>query len=310
MHRASRSGGRSRLNGSALRRAHRAGAVGANPVPVHARVRGRGAPASSRLLDLGRVPSAQPALDQRDAPHRASIHRSPIFGCGTIGLNKAEAVVGFLAGSSLCATAIPLWWEPFLEQRRRSSFDFGVWLPLANEFNVRSTMRHHVPPLMIHASTTFNRGVNHAIEERTREAELVALDRAGAAGALAHARVAPAARHGLAAATSKYDAGSRSAPWMRSMVTARSSRGWRRPSTAARANSGNSSRNRTPLWASEISPGRGVEPPPISYLSTLFTIAPGDLIYSGTPAGVGAVHRGDVLEGGVDGGGTIQLKVV
>jgi hypothetical protein len=56
---------------SPLRRAHRAGAVGANPVPVHARVRGRGAPARSRLLDLGRVPSARPALDQRDAPDRA-----------------------------------------------------------------------------------------------------------------------------------------------------------------------------------------------------------------------------------------------
>jgi fumarylpyruvate hydrolase len=51
-------------------------------------------------------------------------------------------------------------------------------------------------------------------------------------------------------------------------------------------------------------------PEVIAYLSTLFTLAPGDLIYSGTPAGVGAVQRGDVLEGGVDGVGTIQLKVV
>jgi fumarylpyruvate hydrolase len=51
-------------------------------------------------------------------------------------------------------------------------------------------------------------------------------------------------------------------------------------------------------------------PEVIAYLSTLFTLAPGDLIYSGTPAGVGAVKRGDVLEGGVDGVGTIQLKIV
>jgi fumarylpyruvate hydrolase len=50
-------------------------------------------------------------------------------------------------------------------------------------------------------------------------------------------------------------------------------------------------------------------PEVIAYLSTLFTLAPGDLIYSGTPAGVGAVQRGDMLEGGVDGVGTIQLKV-
>jgi fumarylpyruvate hydrolase len=51
-------------------------------------------------------------------------------------------------------------------------------------------------------------------------------------------------------------------------------------------------------------------PEVIGYLSTLFTLAPGDLIYTGTPAGVGPVKRGDVLEGGVDGVGTILLKIV
>ena len=51
-------------------------------------------------------------------------------------------------------------------------------------------------------------------------------------------------------------------------------------------------------------------PEMIAYLSTLFTLAPGDLIFSGTPAGVAAVKRGDLLEGGVDGVGTIKLKVV
>jgi fumarylpyruvate hydrolase len=50
-------------------------------------------------------------------------------------------------------------------------------------------------------------------------------------------------------------------------------------------------------------------PEVIAYLSTLFTLVPGDLIYTGTPAGVAAVQRGDVLEGGVDGVGTILLKV-
>jgi len=50
-------------------------------------------------------------------------------------------------------------------------------------------------------------------------------------------------------------------------------------------------------------------PEVIAYLSTLFTLVPGDLIYTGTPAGVASVQRGDVLEGGVDGVGTIQLKV-
>jgi fumarylpyruvate hydrolase len=36
-------------------------------------------------------------------------------------------------------------------------------------------------------------------------------------------------------------------------------------------------------------------------LSTLFELQPGDLIYTGTPAGVGALQRGDRLGGGIDG---------
>jgi len=48
----------------------------------------------------------------------------------------------------------------------------------------------------------------------------------------------------------------------------------------------------------------------ISYLSSLFELQPGDLIYTGTPAGVGAVQRGDVLEGAVSGIGSIIVKVV
>jgi len=39
----------------------------------------------------------------------------------------------------------------------------------------------------------------------------------------------------------------------------------------------------------------------IAELSTLFELAPGDLIYTGTPAGVGPVKPGDRIEGGVDG---------
>jgi fumarylpyruvate hydrolase len=50
-------------------------------------------------------------------------------------------------------------------------------------------------------------------------------------------------------------------------------------------------------------------PEVIAYLSTLFILVPGDLIYTGTPAGVAAVQRGDLLEGGVDGVGTVQAKV-
>jgi len=48
----------------------------------------------------------------------------------------------------------------------------------------------------------------------------------------------------------------------------------------------------------------------ISYLSGLFTLAPGDLIYSGTPAGVGATVRGDTLRGGVAGVGELEISIV
>lgn len=45
----------------------------------------------------------------------------------------------------------------------------------------------------------------------------------------------------------------------------------------------------------------------ISYLSHLVTLQPGDLIMTGTPAGVGPVHKGDKLEGHVDGLGELRI---
>ena len=51
-------------------------------------------------------------------------------------------------------------------------------------------------------------------------------------------------------------------------------------------------------------------PETISYLSGLFELRPGDLVFTGTPAGVGAVFKGDVLEGGVEGLGEIKITVV
>ncbi len=47
----------------------------------------------------------------------------------------------------------------------------------------------------------------------------------------------------------------------------------------------------------------------ISYLSSLFELQPGDLIFTGTPAGVGAVKRGDRLEGRIEGIGTVTATV-
>ena len=51
-------------------------------------------------------------------------------------------------------------------------------------------------------------------------------------------------------------------------------------------------------------------PEMISYLSRLFELRPGDVIFAGTPAGVGAVVRGDVMTGHVEGVDDITVKVV
>lgn len=51
-------------------------------------------------------------------------------------------------------------------------------------------------------------------------------------------------------------------------------------------------------------------PGQIAYLSTLFELKRGDLIFSGTPAGVGAIKKGDVMHGHVDGVGDLEVKVV
>jgi len=48
-------------------------------------------------------------------------------------------------------------------------------------------------------------------------------------------------------------------------------------------------------------------PETISYLSQLITLRAGDLIMSGTPAGVGPVKAGDRLEGHVDGVGDLTV---
>lgn len=51
-------------------------------------------------------------------------------------------------------------------------------------------------------------------------------------------------------------------------------------------------------------------PEMIAYLSGLFTLAPGDIIMSGTPAGVAAVERGDTLHARVEGLEDLTVRVV
>ena len=50
-------------------------------------------------------------------------------------------------------------------------------------------------------------------------------------------------------------------------------------------------------------------PEVIAELSTLFELRPGDLIYTGTPAGVGPLKPGDRVEGGIDGLATITITI-
>lgn len=47
----------------------------------------------------------------------------------------------------------------------------------------------------------------------------------------------------------------------------------------------------------------------IEHLSTYWRLEPGDLIFTGTPEGVGAVVSGDLMEGAVAGLGSLKVKV-
>jgi len=48
----------------------------------------------------------------------------------------------------------------------------------------------------------------------------------------------------------------------------------------------------------------------IAELSTYFELRPGDLVFTGTPAGVGPLQRGDSLVGGIDGLDTLRTTIV
>jgi fumarylpyruvate hydrolase len=51
-------------------------------------------------------------------------------------------------------------------------------------------------------------------------------------------------------------------------------------------------------------------PETIAHLSKYFELFPGDLIFTGTPEGVGPVVSGDLLEGGVEGIGELSIRIV
>ena len=47
----------------------------------------------------------------------------------------------------------------------------------------------------------------------------------------------------------------------------------------------------------------------VAHLSTFYHLEPGDVIFTGTPEGVGPVKPGDLLEGSIAGVGTIALRI-
>jgi fumarylpyruvate hydrolase len=51
-------------------------------------------------------------------------------------------------------------------------------------------------------------------------------------------------------------------------------------------------------------------PEVVAALSNYVALAPGDLIFTGTPSGVGPLLRGDVLEGEIDGVGVVRTRIV
>ena len=48
----------------------------------------------------------------------------------------------------------------------------------------------------------------------------------------------------------------------------------------------------------------------IAHLSRWFVLAPGDLIFTGTPAGVGELQRGDVVIGAIEGLGALEVRII
>ncbi len=67
--------------------------------------------------------------------------------------------------------------------------------------------------------------------------------------------------------------------------------------------------NGQPRQASRIGKLIWSVPEIIEHLSAAWTLAPGDLIYTGTPEGVAAVVRGDTLNASVAGLGSLRLRI-
>ena len=68
--------------------------------------------------------------------------------------------------------------------------------------------------------------------------------------------------------------------------------------------------NGAPRQAGDLADQIWRVPEVVAFLSRLVTLAPGDLIFTGTPEGVAAAVRGDLLEGEIEGVGTVRTRLV
>ena len=48
----------------------------------------------------------------------------------------------------------------------------------------------------------------------------------------------------------------------------------------------------------------------VQYISSLMTLEKGDLVYTGTPKGVGIVNKGDVIKAGIEGIAELSAMIV
>jgi hypothetical protein len=89
-----------------------------------------------------------------------NFNRSPIFGKSTFELPKPSAIEAFLDGSGINVRPYSKDFSAFLKEFPGVAHQHDIWLPLANEFNVRWIIQNNFPPLMVHGSTSSNWAVN------------------------------------------------------------------------------------------------------------------------------------------------------
>jgi hypothetical protein len=89
-----------------------------------------------------------------------NFNRSPLFGRATYGGRKAAVVAEALRASGSTANGFDRNWNEFVATHSMCDFRGGVWVPVADEQNVRWSIQHNFPPLAVQASTSPNWTVN------------------------------------------------------------------------------------------------------------------------------------------------------